>query len=203
MNCAAQRREGRLLVSQDKHEIRRPIDGSGVAVGTSADPMEGAGMRLFTFASKNRDNIELGIKARRWAVATVSNRAMAGRKTKAHKYMQPGDLGLLYSNVDQAFTTPFIVETAPDVHGCVADIWPEPWVIPFGIRPLGSLSLRLGHEQAKTRWPFLRGRLKPTGGVSAAMNITGATVFVPIEITAADWQIILDDLALSELLKAS
>jgi hypothetical protein len=39
--------------------------------------------------------------------------------------------------------------------------------------------------------------------VSAAMNITGTTVFVPVEITEEDREIILRDLADPELLSAA
>lgn len=129
-------------------------------------------------------------------VATVSDAAMKGRTTKASKNFRAGDYGLIYCNPTHSFTTPFVVQSPADLRGVVVDVWPEPWVLPFCIIPLGGLERQLHHDEAKKRWPFLQRRLGPTGGVSAAMNITGTTVFVPVEITSADWQLILDDLAL-------
>ena len=43
---------------------------------------------------------------------------------------------------------------------------------------------------AAKRWPTLKKRLEANnglGGVSAAFNITGTTVFVPVSITPEDW----------------
>jgi hypothetical protein len=45
---------------------------------------------------------------------------------------------------------------------------------------------------AKERWSMLKNSLATS--VSAAMNITGTTVFVPNEISANDWAAILQDL---------
>jgi hypothetical protein len=39
-------------------------------------------------------------------------------------------------------------------------------------------------------------RYRSAGGISAAMNITGTTVFVPVDITDEDWDVILRDLAI-------
>lgn len=54
-------------------------------------------------------------------------------------------------------------------------------------------------EDAMARWPILiRKQEMGARSVTAAMNITGATVFTPIEITEEDWRIILDDLAVPQ-----
>jgi hypothetical protein len=155
----------------------------------------GAHGKLFCFASKNLENIRRGVEARRWAVATVSRSAMRGRMTKARRYFEPGSRGLLYCNSTHSFTTPFIVESQADPNAVVTDIWPEPWVLPFSMRPLGGTHKQIIGGVAAARWPFLRDRLPPRGGVSAAMNLTGATVFTPVEITEADWKLITDLLA--------
>ena len=89
---------------------------------------------------------------------------------------------------------PFIVKSKADPDAVVVDIWPEPWVLPFWIEPLGGASKQLSGDEAKVRWPLLERRGCGQGGVTAAMNITGATVFVPVEITEQDWQLILADL---------
>jgi len=156
-------------------------------------------MDLFCFASKNERNILLGIEHQLWAVATLMNKqAMSGRATKAMRYLRPGSYGLLYCNPLQAFTTPFIVRSTADPDAVVTEIWPEAWRLPFQIQPLGDMSKTLPAELARVRWPFLAKRLEANrgrGGVSAALNITGTTVFVPVDITEEDWDIICEDLA--------
>lgn len=155
-------------------------------------------MNLFSFASRTERNIQIGIDAQMWAVASLQNHhAMAARTTKALRYFRVGARGLLYCNPRHAFTTPFTVRSEADPCAVVTDIWPEPWVLPFEIETLGNLSKCIGAEEARTRWPFLAARMDRTrnGGVSAAMNITGTTVFVPVEIDPTDWDTICRDLA--------
>jgi hypothetical protein len=151
-------------------------------------------MDLFCFASRNEENIWRGVKARRWAVATVSDAAMKGRITKARRYLAPGSKGLLYCNPTHAFTTPFIVKSRADPDAVVREIWPEPWVLPFEIEPLGDPTRQLPAKSALLRWPFLLNR-PHYKSVTAAMNITGSTVFVPVDISDEDWRTMLDDLA--------
>lgn len=156
-------------------------------------------MNLFSFASRNVKNIELGIEHQMWAVGTVLNhQTMQARVTKAQKYLHPEAFGVLYCNPWHAFTTPFIVKSHADPNRVVTDVWPEAWRLPFKIKTLGTLSRRLGMADAATRWPTLKARLaanKWRGGVSAAFNITGTTVFVPVTITPEDWAAICSDLA--------
>ena len=152
-------------------------------------------IELFSFASRTIENIRRGVEAKRWAVATVSQSAMRGRMTKARKYLHVGDRGLLYNNPTHSFTTPFIVTSTADPYEVENDVWPEPWALPFSISPLGGPHKQLPNEVAVNRWPFLRHLMRDRGGVPAAMNLTGTTVFVPIEISEADWELILGDLA--------
>jgi len=151
-------------------------------------------MELFCFASKNLTNIWAGIGARMWAVAETSPADMKGRITKS-KRLKVGSLGLLYCNQTHSFTTPFLVYSIPDPEKIVTDIWPEKkWRLPFRIYPLGSPAKQLHMDVAKKKWDILKsvGR----GGVSAAMNITGTTVFVPSDISVDDWALILEDLSM-------
>ncbi|MBI2383446.1 MAG: hypothetical protein HYV18_05185 [Gammaproteobacteria bacterium] len=149
-------------------------------------------MELFCFASKNVTNIWAGIGARMWAVAETSPTDMKARATKS-KRMKVGSLGLLYCNETHSFTTPFLVYSAPDPEKVVSDIWPESWRLPFRIHPLGTPSRQVHMDEAKKRWPVL---LKSSAAsVSAAMNIPGTTVFVPVEVSADDWAMVLNDLA--------
>ncbi len=156
-------------------------------------------MDLFCFASKNEENIRLGIHHQMWAVAAqVHDATMTGRITKADRYFFPGCVGLLYCKPLQAFTTPFVVESRADPVRVVHDIWPEPWRLPFKIKTLGSLSRTLPIASAAKRWPTLERRLKERagrGGVPGSFNVTGTTVFVPVSITPEDWLLIQQDLA--------
>ena len=156
-------------------------------------------MKLFCFASKNLDNIWLGVEHKKWAVATVSHSAMQTRYTKARNNIIPGVHGLLYSNPHHSFTVPFIVTSTADPNAVVKDIWPEGWVLPFSIRPLGDPRKMVSQEQAMAHWPILIKRQEDgIKSVSAAINLTGTTVFTPSDITERDWQIILEELAIPE-----
>ncbi len=155
-------------------------------------------MDLFCFACRNEQNIRLGIEHQLWAVASLLNaQSMAARITKAERYMQVGAKGLLYCNPRQSFTTPFVVRSKADPDALVQNVWPESWRLPFKIETLGNLSRQLPAKDAERRWPFLQKRLGRSGGVSAAMNLTGTTVFVPVEITSDDWELICADLAIA------
>ena len=151
-------------------------------------------MHLFCFASRNLENIQRGVDAKKWAVATVSDAAMKGRVTKAKRYFEPGVRGLLYCNPTHSFTVPFVATSYADPEAIVSDIWPEPWVLPFSIQPFGSPQKQMHMNKARSRWPVLLERCGGPGGVSAAMNITGTTVFSPVPITDEDWAMILFDL---------
>ncbi len=161
------------------------------------EQVSGNPTKLFTFASRNIENIQRGVEAKLWAVATVSDTAMKSRQTKARRNLIVGSKGLLYCNPRHSFTVPFLVTTPPDLEAVVTDVWPEAWVLPFGIEPLGNFSRSVSKEEAQARWPFLAHRMSFDGynSVSAAMNFTGTTVFVPLEITEQDWELILSDLA--------
>ncbi|MEX0735152.1 MAG: hypothetical protein WD051_11055 [Steroidobacteraceae bacterium] len=149
-------------------------------------------MELFCFASNNLTNIWAGIGAGKWAVAETKPADTRARVTKS-KRLKIGSLGLLYCKETHSFTTPFLVYSEPDPDQVVTDIWPERWRLPFRIHPLGSPQRQVRMDDAKARWPTLKKSQAPS--VTAAMNITGTTVFVPREITPDDWAMILTDLA--------
>ena len=103
-----------------------------------------------------------------------------------------GSLGLLYCSEIQSFTTPSIVYSQPEPERVVIDIWPERWRLPFRIHPLGNPTRSVHKDKAKTDWPVLRNA--KSHNITAVLNITGTTVFVPSEIGAEDWAIILRQL---------
>jgi hypothetical protein len=123
-----------------------------------------------------------------WAVNETSPTDMKARITKS-KRMTVGSAGLLYCKETHSFTTPFLVYSAPDPVREVTDVWPEKWRLPFRIHPLGTPAQQVCADTAKATWSVLKN--VGQGGVSAAMNITGTTVFVPVEITSDDWARIL------------
>jgi hypothetical protein len=137
-------------------------------------------MDLFCFASRSLENIWLGVRARRWAVATVSNPQMRTRRTKAEKYLFPGSPGtallqphsLVHCSIHRR------IESGPP--RCNRGYLARTMGVPFHINPLGDPRRQVPAEQAWQRWPILRRRQNRAGGVSAAMNITGTTVFVPV-----------------------
>ncbi len=149
-------------------------------------------MKLYTFASKNLTNIWAGIGAQMWAVAETSESDMKSRITKS-RTMKVGSAGILYCNQTHSFTTPFLVYSVPDPEKVIIDIWPERWRLPFRILPLGTPEKQMHKDIAAEKLKILS-RMGP-GGVSAAMNITGTTVFVPKEIPEEDWATIISELA--------
>jgi hypothetical protein len=153
-------------------------------------------MKLFCFASRSEQNIWIGVQHQLWAVATLPNQiTMAARTTRARRYLEVGDRGILYSNQTHAFTTPFIVRSKADPSAVVMNVWPEPWRLPFKIETFGDPSRQVSKEKAMENWPIVQSRMGPMGGVTAAMNITGATVFSPVPISSDDWTMVCEDLA--------
>jgi hypothetical protein len=51
-------------------------------------------------------------------------------------------------------------------------------------------------DDAAAHWSLLIERLRHYKSVSAALNISGTTAFVPTNISEPAWQMILDDLAI-------
>lgn len=151
-------------------------------------------LELYCFASKNLTNIWAGIGARIWAVAETSPTDMKARITKS-KRMKVGSIGVLYCNETHSFTTPFLVYSSPDPDRVVTDVWPERWRLPFRIHPLGDPTRQVHMDDAKKTWPILRE--SKSSSVSAALNITGTTVFVPTEISSEDWSLIITALSIA------
>jgi hypothetical protein len=155
-------------------------------------------MRLFCFACRNIDNILKGYAARKWAVASTSDRDQQRRRTNARRNVAVGDLGVLYCNPLHAFTVPFRFASIPDFNRVETAVWPEPWILPFDIEPLGPPHKYITAAEARERWSVVKrgfSRMKTEqGGISAAMLLTGTTVFVPHQIDHTDWLEILTDI---------
>jgi len=148
-------------------------------------------MKIFCFASKSITNIWAGIGAGLWAVSETSESDMKARVKKS-KRMKVGSAGLLYCTETHSFTTPFLVYSSPDENDRVTNVWGGEWRLPFHIHPLGTPDKQVHKDEAMKNWPILAASQQAS--VSAAMNITGTTVFVPTEISSQDWEIILNAL---------
>ena len=143
-------------------------------------------MKLWIFPSENKKNIKIGYDNCMWAVTYVNEATMKGRHTKATG-LKKGDAGLLYCSENQSFTVPFLMKSFPEF--CmVHDVWPEPWSLPFDIKPLGSpdkfMNLNtMTHE------------LGISGNPTFSLNgLNGRTIFVPNKITDLVWSWILKNL---------
>jgi hypothetical protein len=98
---------------------------------------------------------------------------------------------LLYCSATQSFVMPFITRTYPE-YEVVSNVWPEDWMFPFEIIPLGSPSLLINLGAAKREWPILQTHSNPTHCLT---GMNGRTVFVPNEVQVEDWHLILRHLA--------
>ena len=71
-------------------------------------------------------------------------------------------------------------------------MWPETWVLPFRIHPLGSPAKQFHKDGAKTSLPSLKGTAKNLFDVPYAQAVT---VFVPAKLTDEDWEFLIEELA--------
>jgi hypothetical protein len=150
-------------------------------------------MDIYVFASKNLTNIWAGIGARLWAVSQTDDTPTAqGRKTKSQS-MRVGSFGILYCVDTHSLTTPFIVYSKPDPDRVVANVWPEKWVLPFRLLPLGTPELQLSSDHAKRTLPIF----KRTGETNFGkiFHVQAVTAFSPTNIGADDWEELVRHLA--------
>ena len=148
---------------------------------------------LFVFSSNNKTNIWAGIGAQMWAVsANVNSRTIKARKTNSKK-MKIGSLGLLYCKETKEFTTPFVVYSEVDGNSEVRDIWPEPWILPFKIKTLGTPNLAMSINDVKKQLPVYYKSGKKN--ITHVLFLHGKMAFTPSKISDDDWKIIIQNLA--------
>lgn len=80
-------------------------------------------VRLWLFPSYNIKNIEIGFKARRWAVSDIDDASMNARFTKSRR-ISIGEHGLIYCSEDRSFRMPFKILSKPQFEK-ITDMWPE------------------------------------------------------------------------------
>ena len=152
-------------------------------------------MNIYGFASDSLTNIWAGIGSGQWAVGKSSDPTFSkGRITKAAK-MPVGSFGILYCNETNSYTTPFVVYSRPDPKRTISNIWAEPWVLPFGIKPLGNPTLSMSIEQARELLPSMQeeGRDDPRKHL---ITVQGNFAFQASHISESDWTVLIEKLAI-------
>ncbi len=147
-------------------------------------------MEVYVFTSQTITNIYAGVGARTWAVSEViANKQQKATQAQA---LRIGSMGLLYCSETHELTTPFIVESRPDVNAPVGNIWPPPdvWHFPFRITPLGSPARRLSNTQLA---------LLPSVATSGRqwhniLFIRSDFAFQPSTISDEDWEYLYTNL---------
>lgn len=117
---------------------------------------------------------------------------MRGLITKA-RAMKVGSAGVLYCSETKSLTVPFLVYSEPDPTEVVDNIWPESWVLPFAIHPLGTPRRQLHMHDAMATVPVLRA--SGSTNISHVLRIAPTTAFVPKEVSDEDWAVLLTALA--------
>jgi hypothetical protein len=116
--------------------------------------------------------------------------ANASIRTKSAK-LPVGALGLLYCVEAKALTTPFVVTAGVDQREVVETVWPERWLLPFGIAPLGSPRKLVRTSELKRLIPSLQ---------NSAVNwnqlffVTPTMVFTASKLSTEDWAALTTEL---------
>ena len=151
-------------------------------------------MKIFAFSCSNLTNIWAGVGAGLWAVSKSENDATNTRRRTLADKMPVGAFGLLYCSANHSYTTPFVVYSKPDADRIESSVWAGDWVLPFSIKPLGNPRRLLDRHKAASILPSMgeRGISNPDGMIYTK----GTQVFVPSEITDADWSVLIKELAI-------
>jgi hypothetical protein len=152
-------------------------------------------VKIYGFASDSLTNIWAGIGAQRWAVGLSTDPSYTkGRLTKAQK-MPIGAFGILYCSETSSYTTPFVVYSRPRPDETITNIWSDPWVLPFGIKPLGNPDRSLTVQDMLTVIPNAKAR-GITDPRKHFITVQGNFAFQHSEIEDADWAVLIEKLAI-------
>jgi hypothetical protein len=99
--------------------------------------------------------------------------------------MPVGAFGIIYCSETQEYSTPFVVLSKADPNLSISDVWPETWVLPFGIRPLGNPSKAVQRSAMQTLLPSLQ--TNPQMSVDDLLEVRGVQAFNASSISQADW----------------
>ncbi len=150
-------------------------------------------MAIFVFSSKNLTNIWAGIGAGLWAVSKSEDQGFHKTRVTKAKNMKIGALGILYCAETQGLTTPFVVYSKADTQAVIGNIWPEEWVLPFKIHPLGTPNKQFPKDAVMEELPTLRALNHRNFG--HALPIQATTVFSPSKLVDQDWEVLVSRLA--------
>jgi len=145
-------------------------------------------MKVFAFSAATLTNIWAGVGSRLWAVSEeqAANPSIQG---KARKF-QVGSLGLFYWVGSKCLTTPFVVSSPPRFGEVVSHVWPERWMLPFGIVPLGSPHKQVPVGELAARLPSLNKGQAWT----SLLHISPITAFAPSRLVPEDWAMLIGEL---------
>ena len=147
-------------------------------------------MKLYSFASDDLTNIWAGIGAGMWAVVGSDDPTFVkGRITKAAR-MPVGAFGILYCNATRCLTVPFVVYSKVDPDRTETEVWAQPWVLPFDIKPLGTPRRQLSRARAKEVVPSLAEK-----SFTKLFLVQGQFAFQSADVTDDDWAALINDLA--------
>ena len=149
-------------------------------------------MEIFPFSSTNKTNIWADIGAGLWVVSRATDPVHRGRITKSRS-MHIGSLGILYWVETQSLTTPFVVLSIPDAEAVVRDVWPEEWVLPFKIRPLGTPYRQMHKDEVMHLLPTAVE--SGSNNISNIINITPPAALAASRLTDQDWALLVERLA--------
>jgi len=148
-------------------------------------------MKLYAFASNNLTNIWAGVGAGKWAVAPSSDATFSKTRVTKAKRMPVGAFGILYCVQTRSFTVPFVIYSGV-AETIVRDIWPEPWVLPFSMKALGTPQRQMSREQAGVLLPSVRGgRI----GLTKLIPVPATFAFNGSEVGDDDWAVLVRELA--------
>ena len=148
-------------------------------------------MRLYAFASNNLTNIWAGIGAGMWAVAASEDPGFTKTRIGKAAKMPVGAFGLLYCTETRSFTVPFVVYSkARDDK--IKNVWPEEWVLPFNMKPLGTPRRQLGRERARDLLPSLRDRKVD---LNKLIPVPPTFAFNGSDVGDDDWSVLINELA--------
>ncbi len=155
---------------------------------------------LYVFSSKSRQNIEIAVQNRVWAIPKPGQPRMQRQFTTKALKMPVGAHGVFYLSDKQWFTAPFIVASQPDPYAKISDLWEGDFFLPFRIHPLSEA------------WPWATKssimQLLPSLCVSTIawdeqIYVKPNQVFLPSKVSIRDWEALVEELAVLKELQTA
>ncbi|WP_139225684.1 hypothetical protein [Paracidovorax konjaci] len=144
-------------------------------------------MEILVFSSSTQTNIWAGYGAECWAVSS-KQAANASLRTRAQN-IKLGKFGILYCVETKSVTMPFVVTSSADMSKVIANIWPQPWELPFNLKPIASPAKSIATS-------VLGGVLALAPGITwnKVLHVGPSTAFAPSSLTDAQWSALISGL---------